>query len=295
MLAGEGKAFCAGADVNWMQAATTMTRADNEAQAEVIGRLFASIDAFPAPVVARVQGPALGGGAGLLCVADVVVAEAGVVTGFPEVRLGLAAATIAPYVVRRIGEGQARALFATSIRIDAGEARRVGLVHRVVDGMDALDAAVDEAIAGILAGAPEAVRAAKALVRDLALGQAGPIADYPQAMASRLADRRAHPEAAEGLAAFLERRRPSWAPGGRGVRRLFVANRGEIAGRIAASALRLGIEPVVPSLDMADPLDLLDPAAVTRAARRGAPTPCTPGTGSWLRARTWRGRSETRA
>ncbi len=211
VLAGEGKAFCAGADVNWMQAATTMTRADNEAQAEVIGRLFASIDAFPAPVVARVHGPALGGGAGLLCVADVVVAEARAVTGFPEVRLGLAAATIAPYVVRRIGEGQARALFATSIRIDAAEAQRVGLVHRVVDGMDALDAAVDEVVAWILAGAPEAVRAAKALVRDLALGQAGPIADYPQAMARRLADRRAHPEAAEGLAAFLERRRPSWA------------------------------------------------------------------------------------
>jgi methylglutaconyl-CoA hydratase len=211
VLAGEGKAFCAGADVNWMKAATTMTRADNEAQAEVIGRLFASIDAFPAPVIARVQGPALGGGAGLLCVVDVVIAEASAVTGFPEVRLGLAAATIAPYVVRRIGEGRARALFTTSERIDALEAQRVGLVHRVVQGLDALDAAVDEAVDGILAGAPEAVRAAKALVRELALGRAGSVDDYPTAMARRLADRRAHPEAAEGLAAFLERRRPSWA------------------------------------------------------------------------------------
>jgi len=213
VLGGEGKAFCAGADVNWMKAATTMTRADNEAQAEVIGRLFASIDAFPAPVIARVQGPALGGGAGLLCVADVVIAEASAVTGFPEVRLGLAAATIAPYVVRRIGEGWARSLFTTSERIDAREAQRVGLVQHVVEGIDALDAAVDDAIAGILAGAPEAVRAAKALVRELALGQAGPVDDYPSAMARRLADRRGHPEAAEGLSAFLERRRPSWAPG----------------------------------------------------------------------------------
>jgi len=213
VLAGEGRAFCAGADVAWMQAATRMTRDENEDQAATLGHVFLAIDACPVPVVARVQGPALGGGAGLLCIADVVIAEARAVTGFPEVRLGLAAATIAPYVVRRIGEGQARALFTTGVRIDAVEAQRVGLVNWVVEGTDALDAAVDEAVDGILAGAPVAVRAAKALARDLALGQAGPLARYPEAMASRLADRRAHPEAAEGLAAFLERRRPSWAPG----------------------------------------------------------------------------------
>jgi methylglutaconyl-CoA hydratase len=213
VLAGDGRAFCAGADVAWMQAATRMTRDENEAQAATLGRLFLSIDACPVPVVARVQGPALGGGAGLLCVADVVIAEAAAVTGFPEVRLGLAAATIAPYVIRRIGEGQARALFTTGLRIDAREAQRVGLVHWVVDGIEALDAAVDEAVGGILAGGPTAVRAAKALVRDLALGQAGPPARYPEAMASRLAERRASPESAEGLAAFLEKRRPAWAPG----------------------------------------------------------------------------------
>jgi len=213
ILAGEGRAFCAGADVAWMLAATTMTRDENEAQAATLGRLFLAIDACPVPVVARVQGAALGGGAGLLCVADVVIAAAGAVIGFPEVRLGLAAATIAPYVVRRIGEGRTRALFTTGVRIDALEAQRVGLVHWVVDDTDALDIAVDEAIGGILAGAPEAVRAAKALARDLALGHAGPQARYPEAMASRLADRRASPESAEGLAAFLDRRRPSWAPG----------------------------------------------------------------------------------
>jgi methylglutaconyl-CoA hydratase len=213
VLAGEGRAFCAGADVNWMRAATRMSRAENEAQAATLGRLFLAIDACPPPVVARVQGPALGGGAGLLCIADVVVAEAGAVTGFPEVRLGLAAATIAPYVVRRIGEGRARALFTMGTRIDAAEAQRIGLVHRVVDGVGALDAAVDEAVAAILAGAPEAVRAAKALARELAMGHAGPVDLYPEEMARRLADRRAHPESAEGLAAFLERRKPSWAPG----------------------------------------------------------------------------------
>ena len=212
VLAGDGPAFCAGADVTWMQAATTMSREANEAQAVTLGRLFLAIDSCPAPVVARVQGPALGGGAGLLCIADLVIAEAGAVTGFPEVRLGLAAATIGPYVVRRIGEGQARALFTTGARIDAREAQRVGLVHRVADGIEALDAGVEAALDSLLAGAPGAVRAAKALARDLALGAAGPVEEYPEEMARRLADRRASPEAAEGLAAFLERRRPSWAP-----------------------------------------------------------------------------------
>jgi methylglutaconyl-CoA hydratase len=213
VLSGAGSAFCAGADVAWMLAATTMTRDENEEQAATLGHLFLAIDACPAPVVARVQGPALGGGAGMLCVADVVIADGRAVTGFPEVRLGLAAATIAPYVVRRIGEGQARALFTTGVRIDAREAQRVGLVHWVVDGAEALDSAVDESVAAILAGAPGAVRAAKALARDLALGQAGPPARYPEAMASRLAERRASAESAEGLAAFLAKRRPGWAPG----------------------------------------------------------------------------------
>ncbi len=213
VLAGEGKAFCAGADINWMRAATTMSREENEAQAAELGRLFLAIDACPAPVIARVQGAALGGGAGLLCVADIVIAEGSAVTGFPEVRLGLAAATIAPYVVRRIGEGAARAWFTMGTRIDAREAQRLGLVHRVVDGPDALDGAVAEAIDGVLAGAPRAVRAAKALARELAMGEAGPVDAYPEAMAGRLADRRADPESAEGLAAFLERRRPSWTLG----------------------------------------------------------------------------------
>lgn len=213
VLAGDGKAFCAGADVNWMRAATTMSRAENEAQAATLGRLFLEIDACPAPVVARVQGPALGGGAGLLCMVDVVIADVAALTGFPEVRLGLAAATIAPYVLRRIGEGQARALFTTGVRIDAREAQKIGLVHRVVEGEAALDAAVAETVASILAGAPEAVRAAKALARELAMGHAGPVDLYPEEMARRLADRRADPESAEGLAAFLERREPSWAPG----------------------------------------------------------------------------------
>lgn len=226
VLAGEGPAFCAGADVAWMRAALGMSRDENEADALGLAGMLAAIDACPVPVIARVQGAALGGGAGLCAVADVIVAEAGAKLGFPEARLGLIPATIAPFVVRRIGEGQARALFATGQRIDGREAHRIGLVHRVTEGEAALDAAVDEIIAAILAGGPEAVRAAKALVREVAArqGRAGQTeagaagnedlaaGDLAAMTARVLAERRASEEAREGLAAFVERRPAAWVP-----------------------------------------------------------------------------------
>jgi methylglutaconyl-CoA hydratase len=213
VLAGDGPAFCAGADVGWMRSAIAMSREENEADARGLAAMLAAIDACPVPVIARVQGAALGGGAGLCAVADVVVAEAGARLGFPEVRLGLIPATIAPFVVRRIGEGNARALFATGRVIDAREASRVGLVHRVAEGEAALDAAVDEVLAAILAGGPEAVRAAKTLVRDVAARPAGAAADDLAAMTARvLAERRASEEAREGLAAFVDHRPAAWVP-----------------------------------------------------------------------------------
>jgi methylglutaconyl-CoA hydratase len=213
VLAGDGPAFCAGADVGWMRSAIAMSREENEADARGLAAMLAAIDACPVPVIARVQGAALGGGAGLCAVADVVVAEAGARLGFPEVRLGLIPATIAPFVVRRIGEGNARALFTTGRVIDAREASRVGLVHRVAEGDAALDAAVDEVLAAILAGGPEAVRAAKALVRDVAARPAGAAADDLAAMTARvLAERRASEEAREGLAAFVDHRPAAWVP-----------------------------------------------------------------------------------
>lgn len=213
VLAGDGPAFCAGADVGWMRSAIAMSREENEADARGLAVMLAAIDACPVPVIARVQGAALGGGAGLCAVADVVVAEAGARLGFPEVRLGLIPATIAPFVVRRIGEGNARALFTTGRVIDAREASRVGLVHRVAEGDAALDAAVDEVLAAILAGGPEAVRAAKALVRDVAARQgAGGDEDLAAMTARVLAERRASEEAREGLAAFVERRPAAWVP-----------------------------------------------------------------------------------
>ena len=211
VLAGDGPAFCAGADRAWMRAALALSLEENEADASRLAAMLAAIDACPVPVVARVQGAALGGGAGLCAVADVVVAEATTRFGFPEVRLGLVPATIAPYVVRRIGEGAARALFVTGERIDAHEARRIGLVHRVAEGEAALDGAVDEVLAAILAGGPEAVRAAKSLVREVA---GRPVEDPGLAAetAGLLAERRASAEAREGLAAVDERRPAAWMP-----------------------------------------------------------------------------------
>jgi methylglutaconyl-CoA hydratase len=211
VLAGDGPVFCAGADTSWMREAATLPRAEGVLDAGRLSALLAAVDRCPVPVIARVQGAALGGGAGLCAVADIVVADAAARFGFPEVRIGLVPATIAPFVVRRIGAGHARALFLTGARIDAAEARRIGLVHEVVDGTEALDAAVDELIAQVLAGAPGATRAAKALVADV-VGWAGADADALAAsVAELLVDVRTSPEAAEGLAAFDERRPPAWA------------------------------------------------------------------------------------
>ncbi len=214
VVAGDGPAFCAGADIAWMRASMTLPPDENVEDARILADVLAAIDACPVPVVARVQGAALGGGAGLCAVADVVVAEARARLGFPEVRLGLVGATIAPYVVRRIGEGATRALFLTGERFDAAEARRIGLVHRVVDGEAALDAEVAETVSAVLEGGPVAVRAAKALTRGAArsmLADADAV-ELAARTAEVLAERRASAEAAEGFAAFEQRRRPSWAP-----------------------------------------------------------------------------------
>jgi methylglutaconyl-CoA hydratase len=212
VLAGAGATFCAGADVAWMRAAAALPREENVEDALRLATMLGAIDACPVPVVVRVQGAALGGGSGLCAVGDVVIAEAGARFGFPEVRLGLVPATISPFVVARIGEGNARAQFSLGERISAAEARRLGLVHRVVDGMVALDEAVATAVRSVLFGAPGAVREAKALARSMR-GVADPAAGHVAERTARLlAARRGSPEAAEGLEAFAGGRRPAWAP-----------------------------------------------------------------------------------
>lgn len=203
VLTGAGDAFCAGADAEWMRQSRDLSDQANIADAATVGAMLEAIDSCPKPVVARVNGHALGGGAGLVACADVAVAAEGAKFGFPEARLGLIPATISPHVLRAIGPGHARALFVTGSRFDAAEAYRIGLVHRVVPPAE-LDAEVARVVDDLLACGPVAIAEAKRLVRDATAGLALPD------LAVRLASVRAAPEAQEGLAAFLAKQKPGW-------------------------------------------------------------------------------------
>jgi methylglutaconyl-CoA hydratase len=207
VLAGEGAAFCAGADITWMRASLELSVAENEADASRMADMLDAIDACPVPVIARVHGATLGGGMGLCAVADIVLATADAVFGFTETRLGILPAVISPFVLRRIGEGQARALFPTGERFDAARAQRIGLVHEVLAGDAALDARVAEVVASLLAAGPDAARAAKAIIRDQRDLDA---AAARQLTVEAIARQRVSPEGQEGLAAFLEKRSPDW-------------------------------------------------------------------------------------
>ena len=155
ILAGDGPSFCAGADIAWMRAAMALDVEGNEQDAMAMADMFETIDTLPVPLIVRVQGAALGGGMGLCAVGDLVVAESGARFGFTETRLGILPAVIAPFVIAKIGETHARALFPGGRRFDAVRAQRIGLVHEIVEGEDALDAAVDAAVADVLAAGPD--------------------------------------------------------------------------------------------------------------------------------------------
>ncbi|HEU4448364.1 MAG TPA: enoyl-CoA hydratase-related protein [Gaiellaceae bacterium] len=201
VLAGDGPSFCAGADVEWQRASIDLTYEENVADALRLHRMLEAVDACPAPVVARVQGFALGGGSGLVACADVVVCGEDAVFGFTEVRLGIVPAVISPFVLRRIGPGAARRYFLTGERFGAEAAAGIGLVHEVADD---LDAAVARVAGHLLAGGPEAVRAAKRLVRER------PEGEDTARLAAAL---RTGAEGQEGLRAFLEKR-PAASPDG---------------------------------------------------------------------------------
>ncbi len=207
VLAGAGPSFCAGADVTWMRASLGLSREENEQDAMVMAEMFDAIDRCPAPVVCRVQGAALGGGMGLCAVSDLVVAEAGARFGFTETRLGILPSVISPFVIAKIGESHARALFPGGRRFDATRALRIGLVHEVVEGVAALDAAVEAAVADVLAAGPTAARAAKAIVREV---RGLPHESTRWHTARRIAGQRTSAEGQEGLRAFLDKREPSW-------------------------------------------------------------------------------------
>ena len=207
VLAGEGAAFCAGADVMWMRASAALSVQDNEADARRMAEMLESIDGCPVPVVARVHGAALGGGMGLCAVADVTLAAADTVFGFTETKLGILPAVISPFVIARIGEGQARALFPTGERFDAERARRIGLVHEVLPDEAALDERVAALVGELLNVGPTAARAAKAIVRD----QRGlSPAETRSLTVGAIARQRVSPEGQEGLTAYLEKRPPTW-------------------------------------------------------------------------------------
>jgi methylglutaconyl-CoA hydratase len=203
VLAGDGPSFSAGADLEWMRASVDLSWDENVEDALRFRRMLEAVDGCPAPVVARIQGHALGGAAGPVACADVAVAAHDAVFGFTEVRLGIVPAMISPYVIARIGPGAARRYFLTGERFDAGTALAIGLVHEVATD---LDAACDRIVADILAAGPEAVRAAKRLVLD------APLAG--EETARRLAERRASAEGQEGLRAYLEKRAPAWRSSG---------------------------------------------------------------------------------
>lgn len=209
VLAATGKSFSAGAQVEWMKEQGAASREDNAADARRLARLFQTIAESPKPTLARVHGPALGGGVGLVAACDIAIGASSAFFAISEVRLGLIPATIGPYVVRAIGEREARRLFQTGERIDAATALRVGLLHEVV-ALENLDERIQGIIETLLAGAPLAQREAKELINVIA-GQ--PITpDLIEGTVQRIATRRAHPEAAEGLSAFLGKRPASWVP-----------------------------------------------------------------------------------
>jgi methylglutaconyl-CoA hydratase len=205
VLAGEGKTFSGGADVAWMRAALDLTEDENVRDAETMAGMLAAIDRCPKPVIARVQGGALGGGCGLIAAADVAVAASDAIFGFSEVKLGLVPGTIAPYVVAKIGVSHARALFVTGERFDAAHARAIGLVHHVV-APDALDARVDALLDELRACGPDAIAAVKGLIRDVVEAPPHDVGISIRAIAKQ----RTTPEAQEGLRAFLERRPADW-------------------------------------------------------------------------------------
>jgi methylglutaconyl-CoA hydratase len=199
VLAGEGKSFSAGADVDWMRNSIELSYEENIADARRLRMMLETIDSCQAPVLARVQGHALGGGCGLVACADIVVAAPDVKFAFSEVKLGIIPAVISPFALAKIGPSAARRYFLTGERFDSETALRIGLVHEVAED---LDGAIELVLAELRSAGPEAVRHAKKLVLE-----------RPDGLGTerRIAQRRTSDEGQEGLRAFLEKRDPSWA------------------------------------------------------------------------------------
>jgi methylglutaconyl-CoA hydratase len=199
--------FCAGADAAWMAKTATYSEAENVRDAHALSQMLRALDELPVPVIGRIHGAAIGGGAGLTAVCDIAIAAEDAVFGFTEVKLGILPATISPFVLAKIGRSAARELFLTGARFPAARAYKIGLVHAAVPSAE-LDDTVARYIAEIATSGREAVAAAKALIRGVwgkSAAEAAPMT------AAALAARRASAEGQEGLRAFLDKRKPSWA------------------------------------------------------------------------------------
>jgi methylglutaconyl-CoA hydratase len=206
ILTGNGRSFCAGADLSFMRQAADYTFAQNVADGEAIFDLMTAVDRCARPVIGRVNGAAIGGGVGLVSCCDIVVAVERARFAFSEVRLGILPAVISPFVLARIGPGNGRELFLTGERFDARHARRIGLVHHVV-AEEALDDKVRERVEQLLLAAPGAQADAKELIRTVAYRPQEEMRGYT---AELIARRRASDEGREGMSSFLEKRRPAW-------------------------------------------------------------------------------------
>lgn len=207
VLRGTGANFCAGADLGWMSRMVSYTREENIRDSSRLAKMYALLNECPLPVIARVQGAAIGGGVGLVAVADIAIASAETKFGLSEVKLGILPAVISPYVIAKIGETHARALFLTGERFDAERAMSIGLVHRVVDDPSALDAAVEDVLQQIRSSGPEAVRECKKLIAHVA---GNTLTDSIPYTVDAIATRRVSEEGQAGMGAFLKKEKAPW-------------------------------------------------------------------------------------
>ena len=210
VLSATGKSFSAGADLNWMRRMAGFSKEENQRDAMGLGALMRTLAHLRKPTIARVQGPAYGGGVGLVACCDIAVATQEAAFSFSEPKLGLIPAVISPYAIAAIGERAARRFFLTGERFDGAEAWRLGLVHELVASEGELDEKVGEIVDSLLACGPVAQREGKEMVR--AVANRPVTSELIQDTADRIARLRSSPEGREGIAAFLEKRRPSWIP-----------------------------------------------------------------------------------
>ncbi|HEY3885417.1 MAG TPA: enoyl-CoA hydratase-related protein [Vicinamibacterales bacterium] len=206
VLSGAGKVFCAGADLTWMSKMVGYSRDENIRDAREMARMFDALDRLPIPLIGRIHGAALGGGAGLAAVCDIVVAAEDAIFGFTEVKLGILPAVISPYALAKIGRSAARELFLTGARFSSARAREIGLIH-AIGADDEIDRIVAKYVNDLLTSGPDAVAAAKQMIARVSSWKD---ADVAELTAPVIAERRASAEGQDGMRAFLEKRPPSW-------------------------------------------------------------------------------------